>query len=285
MATGLERLTAQQKRLVGEWLPGATVEEDHSWDLVETTVLRLVHDGSRLIVKAGGEGDTHIAREIHAHQHWLAPWAGIGRAPALRHFDAASRLLVTTYLPGHLVLGSEHADDPGTYREAGRLLALLHAQRARVDHDYESEANRRALAWLDRPHRIEPCAEARLRAEIASWPAPAATLVPTHGDWQPRNWVVHDGIVGVIDLGRAGLRPAMSDLTRLAAQDFRRVPALESAFLDGYGPDPRETRAWRRTRVREAIGTAGWAYGVGDEAFEAQGHRMIAEVLADRGRD
>jgi hypothetical protein len=31
--------------------------------------------------------------------------------------------------------------------------------------------------------------------------------------------------------------------------------------------------------VREAIGTAVWAHLVGDVAFEAQGHRMLAEVL------
>lgn len=64
-----------------------------------------------------------------------------------------------------------------------------------------------------------------------------------------------------------------------AAQEFRRDPRLEAAFLDGYGADPREPQAWRRIRVREAIGTAVWAHLVGDVAFEAQGHRMLAEVL------
>ena len=32
---------------------------------------------------------------------------------------------------------------------------------------------------------------------------------------------------------------------------------------------------------REAIGTAVWAHNAGDERFEQQGHRMIAEALAD----
>jgi len=104
--------------------------------------------------------------------------------------------------------------------------------------------------------------------------------VPTHGDWQPRNWLVNDEVVSVIDFGRAGLRPAMTDFGRLAVQQFRSNPALESAFLEGYGDDPREPAAWHRNRVREAIGTAVWAYQVGDEAFEQQGHRMIAEALA-----
>lgn len=84
----------------------------------------------------------------------------------------------------------------------------------------------------------------------------------------------------MIDFGRADMRPALTDFARLAAQDFRRNPALVKAFLDGYGSDPRERDAWHRTRVREAIGTAAWAYQVGEEAFEAQGLRMIAEALS-----
>jgi thiamine kinase-like enzyme len=104
--------------------------------------------------------------------------------------------------------------------------------------------------------------------------------VPTHGDWQPRNWLVHDGLVRVIDFGRAAMRPAMTDLARLAAQDFLRDPRLEAAFMDGYGADPREASGWYRARVREAVATAAWAHRVGDETFEAQGHRMISSALA-----
>ena len=76
------------------------------------------------------------------------------------------------------------------------------------------------------------------------------------------------------------MRPALTDFARLAVQDFRRDPNLEAALLDGYGTDPREPEAWQRNRVREAIGTAAWAHRVGDEPFEAQGHRMIAEALS-----
>jgi len=78
------------------------------------------------------------------------------------------------------------------------------------------------------------------------------------------------------------MRPALTNFARLAAQDFRRDPSLEKAVLDGYGPDPREKQAWHRSRVREAISTAAWAYRVGDESFEAQGHRMIADALGRR---
>lgn len=276
----LEALTERQRRLVEHWLPGAVVERSHGWGLVATTVLEVVHGGDRFIVKAGGPYDHHIARELEAHEKWLGPWTSIGRAPVLVHGDREAKLLVTRWLPGRLVLGSSHADDPSTYRQAGLLLAMLHGQQEpMVDDAYEAAENAKSLAWLDKPHRIEPATEARLRARIASWPTPPVALVPTHGDWQPRNWLVDGSTVSVIDFGRAALRPAMSDLTRLAVQDFARDPLLEKEFLRGYGSDPREPEAWGRLLVREAVGTAVWAHQVGDEAFEAQGHRMVAEAL------
>lgn len=128
---------------------------------------------------------------------------------------------------------------------------------------------------------IEDGVAQRLREVVEAWPTPMTTVVPTHGDWQPRNWLVHNGTVSVIDFGRADLRAALTDLARLAVQQFRDDPTLETAFLDGYGTDSREPEAWQRNRIREAIGTAVWAYQVGEEAFERQGHRMIAEALAD----
>lgn len=279
LAAECSTLSAQQRLLLSKWLPGASVEEDHSWGLVETTVLKVICAGSQFIVKAGGEGDHHIAREIHAHYHWLGAWTSRGRAPALEYADADAKLLVTRYMPGRLVLGSGYDDDPAVFRQAGELLALFHAQAAVPDRDYERRSNERTLAWLSGKHRIDPSIVAVLRAEVASWPTPTATLCPTHGDWQPRNWLIHHDIVSVIDFGRTEMRPGLTDFARLAAQDFRRNPALEDAFLDGYGTDPRESAAWHRARVREAIGTTAWAHQVGDEAFEAQGHRMIAEVL------
>jgi tRNA A-37 threonylcarbamoyl transferase component Bud32 len=273
-------LSARQAELLDTWLTGAEVVHDHGWGLVATTVLEVQRGSDHLIVKAGGERDGHITREITAHRNWLSPWTARGRAPLLVHCDVDAKLVVTRYLPGRLVLGDPSADDPDTYRQAGELLAAFHGQESHVDPDHERLENDKALAWLDEPHRIDAAVEQRLRDEIASWPVPSATVVPTHGDWQPRNWLVADGVVSVIDFGRAALRPALTDFARLAAQDLRRDPALERAFLEGYGDDPRETGAWLRQRVREAIGTATWAYAVGDADFEAQGLRMIDEALA-----
>ncbi|GAA0956436.1 hypothetical protein GCM10009554_65910 [Kribbella koreensis] len=271
-------LDQRQRDLLAEWLPRAEVVKDLSWGLVGTTVLELLQDGDRYIAKAGDAADGNIATEIEAHRTWLKPWTAHNRAPELVHSDEQAKLLVTRYLPGHLVEGTDHEHNPETYRQAGELLAQLHGQSAVTD-DFEAGENEKALAWLSRPHRIAPDVVDRLRTLITSWPAPTTELVPTHGDWQPRNWLIHDGTVSVIDFGRAALRPAYTDFGRLAAQQFRTNPPLEQAFLSGYGPDPRDPDSWHRQRVREAIGTTAWAHQVGAAPYEQQGLRMLTEVL------
>ncbi|MEI8408855.1 MULTISPECIES: phosphotransferase family protein [unclassified Kribbella] len=270
----------RQRRLLQDWLPGAEVVKDHSWGLVGTTVLELMHDGTQYVAKAGDSAD-HITRELRAHNEWLEPWTKRGRAAQLVQADAEAKLLLTRYLPGELVEDGEYELLPDVYFQGGELLAQFHAQLSVPDREFEAREKRKTLKALGKPHRIAPELTERLRAEVESWPTPAVTLVPTHGDWQPRNWLIHQGTVSVIDFGRADLRPALTDFGRLAAQQFRQNPALESAFLRGYGADPREPGAWHRNRLREAIGTAVWAYQVHDVPFEQQGHRMIAEALAD----
>jgi aminoglycoside phosphotransferase (APT) family kinase protein len=278
-----DHLTPRQTQLLASWLPGATVTKDHSWGLVASTVLELrTPDGASYIAKAGDENAQLITAEIEAHRNWLAPWTSRGHAPTLVNADPAAQLLLTTYRPGELVQGTEHEHLVDTYRQAGELLARFHGQLAHTDDGaYEARQKESTLAWLNRPHRIDPAHATTLADIITAWPTPASVVVPTHGDWQPRNWLVHHNRIAVIDFGRAALRPPLADFGRLAVQQFRTDPALEQAFLQGYGPDPREPQAWLRQRIREAVGTAAWAYQVGEESFEQQGHRMIADVIAD----
>lgn len=283
MGSGLGQLSPPQAHLLERWLPGAQVIRDHSWGLVGTTVLELrAQNGTSYVAKAGDESDRHLAREISAYRQWLGPWTSRSRAPTLVAADMEAKLLVTTFLPGRLVEGSQHEHLADTYRQAGELLAGFHGQLSVADDgEYESQQRKATLNWLSRPHRIAPDDAALLTDVVQAWPTPPSVVVPTHGDWQPRNWLVHEGAISVIDLGRADLRPASTDFGRLAAQQFRADPTFEPAFLHGYGTDPREPGAWLRLRVREAVGTAAWAYQVGDEAFERQGLGMIAEVIAD----
>lgn len=286
MARDLKGLEQRQRGLVEQWLPGAVVEDDLSWGLIGTTVLQLrVPDGATYVLKAGDRTDHHIARELAAHRRWLGPLVTVGRAPELVHADAEAKVLVTRYLPGLLVDGSDAEWDAGTYRQAGELLARFHGQYAEHDDGaFERRQRDATLTWLDRPHRIAPEFAALLTDEVQHWPTPRTVLVPTHGDWQPRNWLVHNEQVSVIDFGRAELRPRHSDLGRLATQQFLGRPDLEAAFFEAYGPDPREPGAWFRSRVRDAVSTAAWALGVGDESFERQGLRMVADAVAELGR-
>lgn len=271
----LAALDERQRALLAAWLPDLEVVADHSWGLVETRVLEVTGGGRRCMVKAGGASDHHIAREIRAHREWTAPWVGTGHAAVLRHADVAAKVLVTDHLPGRLVQGDPAQDDPDTYRQAGSLIARFHAQHAQTDDTWYDRLRDRVRRGLDSRHRIDPVIEERVRAEVDTWPGGPATVVPTHGDWQPRNWLVDDGTVRVIDLGRADLRPVEEDFSRLANQDFARDPVLETAFFEGYGQDPREPRTWRCERVGVAVGTATWAHQVGDEAFEEFGHGLL----------
>jgi aminoglycoside phosphotransferase (APT) family kinase protein len=275
-----DQLSASQRELLQQWLPGAEVTADHSWGLVGSTVLELSHAGSRYIVKAGDAKDHHLRSEIRAHREWLMPWTSIGRAPRLVHANENAKILVTSYLPGQLVHGTHHERSPDIYRQAGELLARFHGQLVVKDNEFEARARQRTLEFLDKPHRIDRDTAERLRRLVRSWPTPPSAVVPTHGDWQPRNWLVDGGVVSSVDFGRAELRPALTDLFPLAQQQFTREPATEKAFLEGHGHDPRESDAWQHNQIRAAIGTTVWAFQAGYLPLEQQGHQMIAEVLA-----
>lgn len=208
MTEGLAALSSVQRRLLCDWLPGFEVVRDFSWGLIDNSVLEVAVGSERYIVKAGGETNHHIGRELDAHERWLSPWTSSGRAPRLVAGDRAARILVTQFLPGELVLGSAAHHDPQIFRQAGALLAAFHAQVSTIDDEYESRENAKALQNLDKPHRIAPDVEARVRAIIGSWDTKPVAVVPTHGDWSPRNWLVDAGTVSIIDFGHAALRPA-----------------------------------------------------------------------------
>lgn len=279
----LSQLSSVQRNLLARWVPDAEVVADHSWGLVATVVFELSSRQGRLILKAGGPSDGHIGRELRAHREWMQPWVTTGHAPKLLYGDEPAKVLITRYLPGHLLEGTPAQDDPDAYRQAGHLLARYHHQATAHDGDWRDKVRARVQRNLDRPHRIDGRIEETLRAEVATWPGGGSDVVPTHGDWQPRNWLIDDGVVRVIDFGRADLRPPTEDFVRLARQDFARNAQLETAFLDGYGHDPRDPDQWRRDLIAEAVGTAVWAYGVGDEEFESFGHQLLRSVYPNAG--
>jgi hypothetical protein len=273
-------LTRAQLDRLRRWLPGAVLLAEHSWGLTDTVVLHLRHAGRELTVKAFGPTNHHFERELAAHRELTGPLLAEERVPRLVHADAEDRILVTTWLPGRLVQGDPAEDAPDTYRQAGRLLRRWHDGQGpgRPDPTWLPATRDRTLRWLDGPHRIP--ADLADAVRDREWPEGAVTLVPTHGDYQPRNWVVDGGRVSVIDLGRAAWRPAGTDLARLHTRQWRGRPDLEAAFLEGYGGDPRPSW-WPTLLLAEAVGTAAWAHQVGDERFEAEGLATLRELLEE----
>jgi hypothetical protein len=272
-------LSPAQATFVEEHLPGARVVRDLSWGLFDNHVAEVRAGGDAFVVKAGGPDNHHIRREIGAHESWTQALVAEGLTSRMVAADRDRNVLVLEYLPGGLVEGAPAEHDPETWEQAGRLLRAFHAQHAERSDDHEARETAKSLRALEAEHRIDPASVAEARSVLERSEPRPVVLVPTHGAWQPRNWLIDHGVVRVIDFGRFGFRPASSDLIRVDSKQWPEHPDLAAAFFDGYGPDPREPDLWPVVRLREAIGTAVWAYEVGDDRFEEHGHRMLAAAL------
>lgn len=252
---------------------------DMSWGQVDTRVLRMTAAAKDFVIKAAGPGNHHVGREIRARETRTAPLLSQDLCGRLVAADRERNVAITTFVPGELVEGTQAEREPDVYAQAGALLRAFHGQTARLDDDYEARVTDQALRRLNQDHRIASEVADRAREILTGYTPRPILLVPTHGDWQPRNWVFDGTRLRVIDFGRFDYRPAATDLCRLAVQQWRSTPSLEAAFMAGYREDPRDPDVWGIDLVREAIGTAVWAYQVGDEPFEHQGHRMLREAI------
>src|SRR4051794_8322453 len=101
------RLSASQAGLLESWLRGVRLLKDLSWNLVDTAVLEVADDHHKYIVKAAGPLNHHIGREIQAHESAVNVWALQNRAPKLVQSDRSMNILMTEYLEGSLVEGTE----------------------------------------------------------------------------------------------------------------------------------------------------------------------------------
>lgn len=272
-------LEAPQESRLGQWLGKYQLLEDLSWGLLDTKVLHLRAAGSDFILKSAGPSNHHLTREFIAHAGYTGSLVERGIAAPLRFCDEPLRLLVLDYLPGRLIDHTPWAYEPDIHFQAGVALRLIHDQAQEIDGTYEAKLVAKSCRFLASEHRIDEAVLRRAMKILRSYRPRPAMLVPTHGDWQPRNWLVENGLLRVIDFGRFEFRPAASDFARLASQQWLNHAELEANFLRGYGKDPRDSHSWPLMLLREAIGTAVWAYQVGDRDFEAQGHQMLNDAL------
>ena len=267
-------------RLAGE---PVTVQADLSWPASRNRVLELVAaSGRALIAKAVGDVALY-QRELHALRHW-APALG-ACASALVGTDDDLCLLLLTMVPGRRAEETAASTDPDVHRQAGRLTRLLHdAQTATLDRDIALATARKLELWIDRGRSVLSDAEiafARSRVAPLADAGPLLT-VPCHMDNQPRNWVVSDGRVGLIDFGGTRLDFWLRDLQRMYFQQWEHRPDLRDAFYAGYGrtPDAAERGLLTCYLAHGGLSTVVWAHEAGDTAFEAHGHRILAELMS-----
>jgi aminoglycoside phosphotransferase (APT) family kinase protein len=271
-------LSDPQRRQLDHWLGDWSVVADHTWPLQDTTVLH-VRSGERDLIVKATERSHHLARELAAHREHLAALRDV--VPRLVHGSDELQILVATYLPGRLVERDAAEHDPDVYRQAGGILARL-LQPLGTSADYVPDLIAKSLRLVeDAAALADPTHLAAARAELERMPRPTVPLHFTHGDYQPRNWLVHEGRVGVIDFGRAAPRHWTSELPRLQHQQFLVDPALEVAFFEGLGRELADVDrvVLRLENFAQALGTIVWAHGIGDSAFEEHGRRMLARLV------
>lgn len=281
-------LSPAQLALVDAWFGDWVLKDDLSWGIQGIHVLRISTPAGEVAVKASETGH-HIVREARAHRQMTAPLLALDppRAARLLHADTRAGVLAATWLPGRLVEGGPHERSPEVFRQAGRLLALVHTAREQ-NAGYDPAALNKIGDFLARAAGLAPAPHLRIAERLAAAHRPAPRwLYATHGDFTPRNWI-EDGPVSLIDWGRAGYRPWVTDLVRLEHGCFQPRPGdpahdaarLRAAFYAGYGRDPAsEPDSWRLDHLLQSLGTIVWSHEVGDAAFEEEGRLMLARTV------
>jgi len=272
-------ITEEQHSLLSQWLGPYSVLKDHSWPLQDTAVLHVSSADGSFIVKASTTSH-HIRREIAAHS--LGMPGPKGSFPTLRHASADAGILVTEFLPGAPVEGTPAEDDPGTYHQAGVLLARLHRP-VTVSTEYAKKLSYTTTLLMKKGRGLLDAGTLEhLGKRLAALSPGPVHLVTTHGDYQPRNWLQENSRIKVIDFGRADARPWVHDLVRLSHQQFLGRPALADAFMAGLKNriEESESDIWQLENLNQAMGTVVWGHGIGDYAFSQAGVEMVQRILA-----
>ncbi|MDO4606031.1 MAG: aminoglycoside phosphotransferase family protein [Bowdeniella nasicola] len=274
-------LSAAQRALIQRWFPGCRLCEDLSWPDGDCAVVLIEYQGELFVVKAGAPSHPHIAREIHAYQQpCIQALAADGLAPRMVEYCADLSILALTYLPGE---PARH--EVPAHRGAARILRVIHDADTHPRTSLERHLAAATRKWLRKPHRI-PANQAAWVHDVLATPPPAPLPeVWCHGDFLPRNWLVHHGAVAVFDFGRFGIRPAVTDFAHLALYYWPEHPELETAFWQGYGRElsAGECAHLHRACLREAVNTAAWAHKVGRPEFERTALRALDHLWRTAG--
>jgi aminoglycoside/choline kinase family phosphotransferase len=272
-------------RFSRRYFPGATVLTDLSWPHRESIVLVLaVPNASPVIAKAHRQA-AKFDREVAAYEGWV-PSLGPA-APELLFVDPDEQVIFLSRVPGRPAkeLSLDRAAEQALHRRAGELLAAFHAAANLGLCNNHAEGERDRLEdWVV---RARPGVLGPSQIEIARHHVDALgglgdpPAVPTHRDWQPRNWLLDRGDVYIIDFELARRGPWLEDIQRLWWAEWWNRPDLARAFLTAYGRDLDETDLAYLMGISAIAGisTIVWADEHGDNAFADHG-RQILDRLA-----
>ncbi|MEV3857653.1 aminoglycoside phosphotransferase family protein [Streptomyces sp. NPDC050095] len=229
-------------------------------------------------------------REVDAYTNWTY-LLGDGRAPQLAAADPATRTVVITAVPGHSLddLRLPAAEEREAYRQAGALLARLHAA---VDAPaaYETTPVTDPAAWTNSVERLLnaaaphlPAADVSLLRALLGRVPPQQPLALTHGDYMPKNWLWDSAeqFLRIIDFERTCRDvPARIDFARLTFRRLRQRPDLENAFWSGFGRSlsDEEELACRVHAAVDALDSLVWGIEHHDLGLVEEAHTMVENL-------
>lgn len=275
-------LAADAVAVATEALGPIEVRHDHSWASELSAVLEVRSAGGVPAIAKAHQSEARYAAETYAYDRWVPAIAD--RAPTVLARDDDRRVLILSLLPGETEPILQEDTARQVHRDAGAVLRRFHeAEACPDDLDEASRRVRSYRRWVGRAPKglidADDLAFAETYATVLS-SLSAISVVPSHGDWSPRNWLVNGSTVGVIDFERAERAWWTKDLERLWWRDWLGRPDLREAFFDGYGRHPTEIEetAVVAASVLGHITTIVWGTQNGDLDFAERGRRALREI-------
>jgi len=242
---------------------------------------------TRLIGPTGSvvERRADSARKLSQERRALADWGpDTGRCPSL--LGQQGLRLWMTDLGGR---PGAAADSLDVYDQLGVILAKLAVQASPPDPLQLPEAIAARRATLLRGPAAPALAPLLERVEPGVFAG--AARQPAHRDLAPRNWLVAENTVYLVDLEHAAADAPGADLARLglelrlqldAAATKDRMDRVEAARQRAGGP-PAPAGAIEALVYLTAAGTLAWGLRHRDAEFIARGERWAALALETGG--